>query len=261
MIKKRVASACFGLVSVVASTVVTMTWPSLDPAIGIPILWCCGAVLLLAIILWFWPARKSPAVHNPEKGRLTKRPSVLAEKQAHREEQAKQRAILEAENERTRRNNPFHRGQPEWWTLHRALRYLVYESTWGSSQAYPASENDFDALVSQEFVEALARGEVRSRGKKGIAFSNDQRTTEPIHADYWITGFVQPYGEIVLADDTRCVAGNPSENFTFRGVVVDSNDLKRRWPLSQSELVPPLAIFCEALRSKIEMEKPSPQPL
>ena len=87
-----------------------MIWPTLDPVIGIPILWVCLAVFCLAVALWVWPARKSELGHNPESGRLSQRPSYLAEQQAYRDERARQRAIDDAEKgRRTRKDDSINR--------------------------------------------------------------------------------------------------------------------------------------------------------
>ena len=53
--RKRIASEILGACSVVASTVVAMIWPTLDPAFGIPILVLCGIGAMASLAIYFWP--------------------------------------------------------------------------------------------------------------------------------------------------------------------------------------------------------------
>jgi hypothetical protein len=139
-----------------------------------------------------------------------------------------------------------------WMPLHAALRYLVYESEWGHEQARPASRDDLDRLVSLEIRERLARGELHARGAKGGGFSNPDRPTEVIPADYWIHGFIQPHGEIVMADPNRAAAGNPTGNDTYRRVIISSADLASIWPRSSTTGLSALASFVEPDRKEYE---------
>lgn len=147
--------------------------------------------------------------------------------------------------------------EPYWMPLHKALRYLVYETEWAFNQAKPKTEDEFNDIVSDEFVERLARGEIAARGREYRSAGSQKRASEPISNDYWITGFIQPHGEIALADDKRCAAGNPAQTNSYMQVVVSGQDVERIWPRSFNDGVPQLAQFVEPLRRKIENEKVS----
>lgn len=143
----------------------------------------------------------------------------------------------------------------EWMPLHQALRYLVYDSEWSHQQSKPTSRDDFDRLLSLELRERLARGELRARGAKGAGFSNPDRPTEEIPPSYWIHGFIQPHGEIVMADPNRATAGNPTGRDTYRRVVISSGELADIWPRSSATEPSPLASFVEPDRKLFEGSK------
>lgn len=143
-----------------------------------------------------------------------------------------------------------------WQPLHKALHYLVYDSEWAMGQLTPADADNFDRIVGDEFKEHLARGEIAARGKAGLSSAaKTPRTTQPIPADYWVTAFIQPNAEILLADDTRGATVRPHEN-GYVGVVVDWEAVQRTWPKRrQNNGLSPLAILCEPERRKLELEK------
>ena len=143
----------------------------------------------------------------------------------------------------------------EWMPLHQALRYLVYDSEWGHQQTKPTSRDDFDRLVSLEIRERLARGELRARGAKGVGFSNPDRPTEEIPPSYWIYGFIQPHGEIAMADPNHGTAGNPTGRDTYLRVVISSGDLADIWPRSSATEPSALASFVEPHRKLFEASK------
>jgi len=53
--RRKIAAGILSISSAAASTVVGMTWPALDPHIGIPVLVLCGLGILVGIAMWFWP--------------------------------------------------------------------------------------------------------------------------------------------------------------------------------------------------------------
>lgn len=118
-----------------------------------------------------------------------------------------------------------------WMPLDRALRYLVYDTKWALEQPKPGSEKQFDQAVVRELREALARGDIPSRGRT-MAYEGDtgpKESSHPIDSSFWTTAFFQPHAEIVLADSDRCtacVSGGPS----YRGIVVDGLALRDMWP-------------------------------
>ncbi|MCB2063915.1 MAG: hypothetical protein KDE25_10760 [Novosphingobium sp.] len=274
MSTKRVASGIIATVSVVVPTVIGMTWTNLDPTIGIPILSACGCLFIVAVALWLWPTPKFD-------------PAVEAQR-AYEIEQAKQRAISEADEirknkeifgfltgsaagivERIQRDREAEDEaarrkliaaatrppKPDWVPLHEALKYLVYESVWCWHQSLPADEASFDIVVGTEFLEALARGEIRGRGRLGWDNAvTAKRTTEAIPAQYWVTAFIKPHNEIVLADRELCASGVPNQD-CYRAIVIDMNEVRENWPSSDHEGLSPLAQFCEPLRAEIELEE------
>lgn len=138
--------------------------------------------------------------------------------------------------------------QIDWVPFHKALRYLVYEAQWAHEQDEPKTEQEFNDIISGEFVERLARGEITSRGRQHGASQNSKRASEPIPADYWVTGFVRPFAEIVLTDDKRCAAANPEQKHSFIQIMVNENDVFRIWPQTNSLDRSPLAEFIDARR-------------
>jgi hypothetical protein len=124
----------------------------------------------------------------------------------------------------------FKRGLSGWVSLHRAFQYLVYESEWAQKQPSVSTSDEFDQLVSQEFREILARGQVRARGRKGTSPNGDNRVTELISGDFWVTAYTQPHGEIALQDDDRCIALIPRTKHGFHAIVIHAGDLEAAWP-------------------------------
>jgi hypothetical protein len=143
-----------------------------------------------------------------------------------------------------------------WMPLHQALHYLVYESRWAETQPTPANKMAFDHAVDGEFLEQLARGDVKARGKAGWENAAiAQRTTQPIPADFWTRAFILSHDKIVLADSENDAVGRSGEQ-GYRYVVIDRYDVERIWPRSAASVgLTPLAAFCEPLRRQIEQEK------
>lgn len=144
-----------------------------------------------------------------------------------------------------------------WWPLHQALHYLVYDSQWAQVQPAPTDRNDFDKRVSTEFLERLARGEIEARGKLGWTQESLNRPTEPIERGYWVSAFMQPHGEIVLASpDTQGAVGSKASDKTYRSVIVQKGQVETAWPRGTGAGgLPPLAQFVEPLRVQIAEEK------
>jgi hypothetical protein len=258
MDRKRVASIILAAASTVGTTVITMVVPSIKPEIGFPILVGCGTMAIGAVGLWLWPNKQTFAldVHPEYAAELARQKAISDTKAKHAFEMAKgeidARAWLAS-------LQPSISGKSIWVPLHEALNYLVYESDWAFRRKLPENKREFDKIVSDEFLEALARGEIQSRGKKGKGFSNDNSTTESIPVDYWITAFIQPHGEIVLASENQGAAGNPKLGYTYRNIVIDMASVKQRWPKSQSIGLSPVAQFCEPLRNTLAAEKAQKQ--
>ena len=143
----------------------------------------------------------------------------------------------------------------EWMPLHQALHYLVYDSLWARGQHRPETKEAFDQVVSMEFRERLSRGEVRARGAKGVAFSDDGKPTEEIPVTYWVDGFVLPHGVIALGDVKQDAVGNSQAKHTYRRVIIHRGDLFSTWPPSGLSGLTPLSAFVEPLRKQIEQER------
>lgn len=193
-------------------------------------------------------AKKAMLVQRAIGGSLGGALEELEKDQKAEAEARRQRMIREA-------SEPPRPRADAWMPLHSALRYLVYESEWGHQQARPVSRDEFDRLVSLEIRERLARGELRARGAKGGAFSNPDQPTEEIPTSYWVHGFIQPHGEIVMADPNRAAAGNPTGCDTYRRVILSSDDMARIWPSGRDAALSPLASFVEPARVEFEASK------
>ncbi len=145
-----------------------------------------------------------------------------------------------------------------WIPLCEALRYLVYETKWASSQSAVKDKDDFERRVSAEFLEHLARGDIEARGKSGWAAESLDRVTENIDRDFWVAAFIQPYGEIVLAaPDSQGTAGSKGSDLCYRSVIVRKQQVEAVWSprdTSCGELTT-LAEFVEPMRAKIAKEK------
>lgn len=146
-----------------------------------------------------------------------------------------------------------------WIPLCEALRYLVYDSQWAQTQPTPTDRNDFNKRVSVEFIERLARGDITARGKLGWTQESLSRPTEPIDSDYWVSAFMQPHGEIVLASpDTQGTVGCKASDETYRSVIVQKGQVELAWPQkTRSDSMTALARFVEPMRAKIAEEKGS----
>lgn len=141
-----------------------------------------------------------------------------------------------------------------WIPLHQALRYLVYDTAWSHTQAKPASEDEFNKLVSSELFERLARGEVRARGAKSAPNKGDNgRPTEDISLDYWAEACAQPHDVIALGQPSQDVVVNPRSHLYHR-VLIHQNDMKAVWPRATTTSLTPLASFVDPVRKRIESE-------
>lgn len=151
--------------------------------------------------------------------------------------------------------------QPKWIPLHRALHFLACDTRWASKQKNPETQAAFDALVLQEFREARSRGEVTARGRVMEYESGgvQKRASQPINCNFWVEAFFQPHGEIVLADDQRGAVVWPGQKESYRGVVVDWNQVRRKWPsrlwLTSFLKSSPLAAMVEPQRRAIAAER------
>lgn len=187
---QRFVPVITGACSVVGSTVVGMIWPTIEPALGYSLLGICGVGYVAAAWLW-WRTRHAAPNNSIEQ---------------HFDPQSK------------------------WLPLHSALHYLVYDSAWAFGHPGVANEKDFDALISSELRERLARGEISARGKAGSGDDALSRTTEPIPAEFWIAAYFQPAGEIWQADDHRGIALIPNTKRSYRAVIVEREAVERAWP-------------------------------
>lgn len=177
----------------------------------------------------------------------------VAGQKADKTEIRRQAIITEAERNRAS-------GQkPAWIPLCDALRYLVYETQWAEGQTAAKDKDDFDRRVSVEFLEHLARGEIEARGKLGWTPESRLRATETIGGDFWVTAFIQPHGEIVLAaPDTQGTAGSKGTSDTcYMGVIVRKEQVEAVWPagVNTSANLTELAKFIEPQRAQIAKER------
>lgn len=144
-----------------------------------------------------------------------------------------------------------------WIALHEALHYIVYESQWADARLAPRDRNDFDSLVSSKIMEHLARGELAARGKAGLSKTSLARATEPIPPAFWVNAFMQPYGEITLANLDRDLATEKGSATCYRSIVVLREQLEHLWPhrVPADNAMTVLAKFVEPMRAKIAAEK------
>lgn len=125
---------------------------------------------------------------------------------------------------------------PVWIPMHAALNYLALSSKWSTKHS-KAELSQAESLLKEEFLERLARNEIRARGRPVVS-SMDQKiasATETIPADFWPYAFLQPFGEIVLEDDRRGIAFTDSQFNqnpvrSYRGVLVCKDDIVKVWP-------------------------------
>lgn len=162
--------------------------------------------------------------------------------------------VLKCRKERQKLEPPVD-NNPNWMPLHEALHYLVYDSEWARLQSTPATETEFDEIVSDEFLEQLARNEINVRGRHYYNAAQLNKTTQPIPPDYWVEGFIQPHGEIVLADGKRGFAGRSCENNRYDRIILNRIDIEKVWPQSSQSSLSPMAQFVEPLRRQIAEEK------
>lgn len=121
-----------------------------------------------------------------------------------------------------------------WMPLHKALRYIALKSDW----AFSIREVDLkvlDALLEREVMECLARGDIDARGIEFEANRASSATTKLIDKEFWETAFIQPFGEIVIAEDARGFAARDGKYqhapaVSYRGIVLNMSQVKERWP-------------------------------
>jgi hypothetical protein len=190
---------------------------------------------------------------SPAPPARTDNPVALVIKHAF-ERAAAQMKVDHAKNMRKieAKNSP----RPQWQPLCAALRYLVYDTEWSTLQRAPKNETEFNEIVSVEFRERLARGDVEARGKLGWSADSLLRATESIPPSFWTDAFLQPHGEITLSDENRGLATIPSTENCYRAIILDEDQMRSTWPRrdgAQNDLTP-LAQFVEPLRAKIAAE-------
>ncbi len=174
--------------------------------------------------------------------------AALLEDDAKRAEaEANRKNELAAKRARVRQTN-------DWMPFHAALHYLVYQSQWAEDQPAAKDAEEFDRIVAPEVRERLARGEIESRGKRGLDKDALQRATEPIPAEFWVSAFLQPHGEIALADDDRSFASTAGTDKgpQYRGVILKRSDVEQAWPSRTGSWPTPLSRCVESVRAQCE---------
>lgn len=146
----------------------------------------------------------------------------------------------------------------QWMPFHEALRHLVYESQWGAKQPTVNDAIEFDKIVAPEVRERLARGEIAARGKLGLDNDALHRATEPIPQAFWVNAFLQPHGEIAMADGDRSFASTAggSSGPAYRAIILRQQDVERVWPAHVIKGPTSLSHAVEHVRARIETEKP-----
>ena len=101
--------------------------------------------------------------------------------------------------------------------------------------------------MAKEVREALARGEVNARGRHYIQGTDWGFTlaSEPIPKEFWPSSYMQPFGEITLRDDARCIATlmrrtNDDPTDKYREIKLSREEVLSHWP-KQKQAIGPLA--------------------
>lgn len=131
---------------------------------------------------------------------------------------------------------------PRWVPMHVALTHIITRSrlAFGTEPAPPA---EVERGIGIALTEALSRGELKARGVETDAQHNAlTATTVPIPEEFWHTAFIQPFGEVEIADDDRCVACRDgsfasSPRRSYRAIVLDELALLRLWPSAGKALL------------------------
>jgi hypothetical protein len=126
--------------------------------------------------------------------------------------------------------------------LHAVFRHVAYDSDWAATYDRFADHDrecrrDGEYALAKEVREALARGEVSARGRHHIPGTSYecQLASSPIPTSFWADAFLQPFNEILLADDGVCIASikrrtNDDPRGSYQEVVLSSEEVLARWP-------------------------------
>ena len=136
--------------------------------------------------------------------------------------------------------------------LHEVFRHVAFDSKWAAtydrfSDADPECQRDGEYALAKEVREALARGEVSARGRHYVQGTDWGFTlaSEPIPKEFWPNTYMQPFGEIALRDDARCIVTlmrrtNSDPTDKYREIKLSREEVLSHWP-RQRQAIGPLA--------------------
>lgn len=126
--------------------------------------------------------------------------------------------------------------------FHEVLRHVAYDSAWAVSNdrlagCGPNSVKDAEDALAKEVRHPLARGQIQAWGRHYIPGTNYEYEPgpSPIPAEFWRNSYFQPFGEILLAQDSRCIAALCRRNEqdprdSYCEITIASGDVFSRWP-------------------------------
>jgi hypothetical protein len=143
--------------------------------------------------------------------------------------------------------------KPKWtdMPLHEVFRHVAFESKWAASyerfaDADAECQADGQYALAKEVREALSRGDVNARGRHYIQGTDWGFTlaSEPIPKEFWPNTYMQPFEEIALRDDARCIVTlvrqtNADPTDKYREIKLSREEVLAHWP-RQRQAVGPL---------------------
>jgi len=150
----------------------------------------------------------------------------------------------EAFRRRPERPSPVPRPKPKVdLPFHAVFRHVAFHSAW-AAEYDRLSDPDRECRKSGEYAlskqvrEALARGDVKARGRKFIPGTNWEFTlaSMPIPQEFWTNSYFQAFGEIQMADNARCIAtsGERPSNERYSEITLDRGEVLARWKPQRS---------------------------
>jgi hypothetical protein len=200
---RRIGGWIGGGCATLATTIVTMVWPQIDPAIGIPFLAALTVGMVAGFAIALWPDGRWPFVRKRQRG------DALA---------------------------------GSWIPLSDAVEYLADRSVWlrgksvGDGKWVTVLRRDLQDALGTGDIAARGRHPM-------VAVSESLFGAEPIPVEFWPKAMFVPIPHYSKQDRDRVWApGANGREETFVDVVVNARDLRRKWrallPWERPKLTP-----------------------
>lgn len=240
--RKKVASGITGVCMAIATTVVTMIWPTINPQLGAALLALCGIGFVIAGILWFWPGKNGEAgfgttvttqgSNSPGFGTVHGNVTITNGASQPLESQLSTVRSLSDRAERlAQQYSHGQRGCPEvaiWWALHR-IAARIGETN--SADGFPEARRQLRQAALSGQVEVWGQQQI---DPTAIADINRHRDVwSPVPAGYWNDYKLSESASNRSQQDAPHTEDERQPNTMlgrYWNLKIHKNEINRRWP-------------------------------